>query len=275
MPNAMSLTVAGVDRGGLGGALVGAHREHALAERRPAQVPDEHAQRDHGDQRDPAEYRARLIAVESAVGRPRTEVETDQAEVGHRRAVRPDAPGGVEKPKFAIATAPARVTTVRLTPRTRSAETAVISPITTATATPASGGEREAEAGVDGDVRDREAGRPGQGELDHRDLADEASDDDQRQRHHAPISDTTSAWRKSNGRTTSATAQTAASGRATGEQPLRPRRRGQPLLDHLTAGRYPRAAQEHRHNDDHECEQLLDAGIAVPSVVGNQGCTEA
>ena len=139
MPNAISLTVREVDRGGLGGALVGAHREHALTERRPAQVPDEQAQRDRRDQRDPAEHRARLVAVESAEGRPWTEVEPGQAEVGHRRAVRPDAPGACWRSRScAIATAPARVTTVRLTPRTRSAETAVISPITTATATPAS-----------------------------------------------------------------------------------------------------------------------------------------
>ena len=42
------------------------------------------------------------------------------------------------KPKFSIATAPARVTTDRLTPRTRTAEIAVITPITAATAMPAS-----------------------------------------------------------------------------------------------------------------------------------------
>ena len=41
------------------------------------------------------------------------------------------------KPKFSMATAPASVTTDRLTPRTRTAETAVIRPITTATAMPA------------------------------------------------------------------------------------------------------------------------------------------
>ena len=40
------------------------------------------------------------------------------------------------KPKFSMATAPASVTTDRLTPRTRTAETAVIRPITTATAMP-------------------------------------------------------------------------------------------------------------------------------------------
>ena len=42
------------------------------------------------------------------------------------------------KPKFSMATAPASVTTDRLTPRTRTAEIAVITPITTATAMPAS-----------------------------------------------------------------------------------------------------------------------------------------
>ena len=40
------------------------------------------------------------------------------------------------KPKFSIATAPARVTTARETPRTRTAEIAVITPMITATAMP-------------------------------------------------------------------------------------------------------------------------------------------
>ena len=40
------------------------------------------------------------------------------------------------KPKFSIATAPARVTTARDTPRTRTAEIAVITPMITATAMP-------------------------------------------------------------------------------------------------------------------------------------------
>ena len=40
------------------------------------------------------------------------------------------------KPKFSIATAPASVTTARLTPRTRTAETAVTRPMTIATAMP-------------------------------------------------------------------------------------------------------------------------------------------
>src|SRR5215475_5397650 len=42
------------------------------------------------------------------------------------------------KPKFSMATAPASVTTDRLTPRTRTADTAVTRPMTTATAMPAS-----------------------------------------------------------------------------------------------------------------------------------------
>src|ERR1700758_5797921 len=41
------------------------------------------------------------------------------------------------KPKFSIATAPAKVTTARDTPRTLTAETAVMTPITTDTAMPA------------------------------------------------------------------------------------------------------------------------------------------
>src|SRR5204863_7838712 len=42
------------------------------------------------------------------------------------------------KPKFSMATAPASVTTDRLTPRTRTADTSVTRPMTTATTMPAS-----------------------------------------------------------------------------------------------------------------------------------------
>src|SRR5690242_19384018 len=50
---------------------------------------------------------------------------------------RPPPQVAFTKPKFSIATAPASVTTARLTPRTRTAETAVTRPMTTATAMPA------------------------------------------------------------------------------------------------------------------------------------------
>src|SRR6185437_4500028 len=48
---------------------------------------------------------------------------------------RPPPQVAFTKPKFSIATAPASVTTARLTPRTRTAETAVTRPMTAATAT--------------------------------------------------------------------------------------------------------------------------------------------
>ena len=90
------------------------------------------------------------------------------------------------KTKLKIATAAASVTTARLTPRTRSAETAVTRPSSTAAATPEQRGQREADPGVDGEVRDHEARDARERELDDRDLADEARDDHERERHHDP-----------------------------------------------------------------------------------------
>ncbi len=57
------------------------------------------------------------------------------------------------KPKFSIATAPARVTTARDTPRTRTAETAVMTPDDDGDRDARQGAEREGDAEVDGHVR--------------------------------------------------------------------------------------------------------------------------
>ena len=74
-----------------------------------------------------------------------------------------------------------------------------------------------------------------------------------------PISEFVSAWRKSNGSTTSAIAHRTADGIASASGVLRARHVGEPLLDELAARRQRRAAQEHRRDDEQEDEQLLDA----------------
>ena len=70
------------------------------------------------------------------------------------------------------------MTTARLTPRTRSADTATSSPSTVATAHSDQRREWELDAAVVGHVRDGVAGDAGERDLDDGDLADEAGDDD-------------------------------------------------------------------------------------------------
>ena len=55
-----------VDARRRGGPLVGAHRQHLLAEHGAAQVGDEKAQRDHGDEIHETEHGARQLPVEPA-----------------------------------------------------------------------------------------------------------------------------------------------------------------------------------------------------------------
>ena len=96
----------------------------------------------------------------------------------------------------------------RLRRRARAAPRRAISrPSTVATSDADDRREREADAGVLGEVADDEAGDAREGELDDRDLADEAGDDDEREAvSTAAISELISAWRKSKGKTISADA---------------------------------------------------------------------
>ena len=91
-----------------------------------------------------------------------------------------------------------------------------------------------------------------------------------------PISEFVSAWRKSNGSTTSAIAHRTRRRDRERDRVLRARHVGKALLDELAARRQRRAAQEHRRHDEHEDEQLLDAGPAPrPSLVGNHDFVDA
>ena len=78
---------ARVDRRRGGGALVGAHGEHPLPE---IAAPDpgrrSRTAATVNRERDPAEHRARQVAVESAERRPRPEVEPEQRRLGYGRA---------------------------------------------------------------------------------------------------------------------------------------------------------------------------------------------
>ena len=179
------------------------------------------------------------------------------------------------KPKFAIATAPARVTTVRLTPRTRSAETAVISPITTATATPASAASGKPMPASTAKCEIVKPVAPARASWATETWPTKPVMTTSDSAISAPISDTTSAWRKSNGRTTSATAQTAASGRATTSS-----RSGRGAAGSRCSTSSPREGiRAPRRNIATmmitNASSSWTPGIGVPSLVGNQGCTEA
>jgi ABC-type dipeptide/oligopeptide/nickel transport system ATPase component len=107
-------------------------------------------------------------------------------------------------------------------------------------------------------VRNREAGRPGQAQLHHGDLADEAGDDDERERHQR-------ADQRVDQRLAEAERQHDQRGRdhhgadhRRAGQVLRARRLGQPPFDELTAARYPRPAPEQDGHDDDEREQVRD-----------------
>ena len=86
-----------VDRRGGGRALVGAHREHPLPECAAPDVAHPDAYEHAADQRDPAEDRAGLVAVDAAERAVRAEVEAEPLRLGHRRAGQAAAPGAVDE----------------------------------------------------------------------------------------------------------------------------------------------------------------------------------
>ena len=211
-----------------------------------------------------AEDRAGELAVETRGSRRGPEVEPEQGRLrpASRRCRPPSA-------RWRTRTARWRrrrrcVTTARLTPRTRSADApTVTSPTTTAATEPMIGPQREPDARVHDEVRDREAAHARQGDLGERHLADEAGDHDQRQadddadqrQHEAPGGSRTAA-RSGATRRSCAAPPSARPGAG-------PRRGRQPLLDQLAARRQVRPSQRNGGDDDQEDEQGLDAGERV------------
>ena len=98
-------------------------------------------------------------------------------------------------PNCSIATAPASVTTARLTPRTRSAETPMISPISVATSEPASGPQGKPTPALADQARHDEAGHARQRHLRERHLTDVPDDHHHRQADHHPDQESISACR--------------------------------------------------------------------------------
>src|SRR5512135_1206914 len=159
------------------------------------------------------------------------------------------------KPNFSMATAPASVTTARLTPRTRTAETAVTRPITTATTMPASAATGNVMPKLTAMCEIVKPAAPASAswttEIWPTNPVTTTSDS----AISAPISVLISASRKSNGNTISSAAPASPP-----ISPVRARCRGQPPFDELAAAGNARPAPEQHHDDDQERQQVGDAG---------------
>ena len=184
-PERRELDVADVDAGGRRRSLVRPNRQHSLSERRAAEIRHEQPEQRPSAQRRRTRTRG-SARCRRARERGRTGPRSSPNSLGSGTGELEVPPPQVElrKTNCSIATAAASVTTARLTPRTRSAETADRRgrpPSRTQRADQHA--ERKADAVVGGEMRDREAGDAGEGELDDGDLADEAGDHDDRQAH--------------------------------------------------------------------------------------------
>ena len=179
------LRVADVDPGRRCGALVRAHGQHPLPEAAPPHVGDEQGEQDRHREDEEAEDRARDVVVQAAEAtRPGRGRRRQGSAAATGEPLGPPPQRVFRKPNCSIATAAASVTTARLTPRTRSADTAISSPTTVAD--DGADQQRDGERGPDpADVRremgHREARDAGERELHDGDLADEADDDDERE----------------------------------------------------------------------------------------------
>ena len=178
---------------------------------------------------------------------------------GTGEPIAPPPQVGLTKPKLSMATAAASVTTARLTPRTRSADTAVTRPSSTAAAMPASGASGKPMPASTARCETVKPATPASASWTTEIWPTKPVITTSERAITIPISEFVSAWRKSNGSTTSAIAQRTRRRGSRADRVLRPRDVGQALLDELAARRQRRAAQEHRHHDEHEDEQLLDA----------------
>ena len=167
---------------------------------------------------------------------------------------------GFWKPKLSMATAPARVTTERLMPRTRTAEIAVRTPRATATAMPASAASGKVMPKLLAMCEIVKPAAPARAswmiEIWPTKPVMTTSDSAIRM----PISVLISALRKSNGNTTSSTAApapkiSAERNRCCGRGALR-----QPGLLHLAAAGNAAPAPEQHADDDEEREQVRRAG---------------
>ena len=181
---------------------------------------------------------------------------------------------GFAKMNFSIATAPASVTIARLTPRTRNAETATTSPTTVAIAAPISGPNGKPIPRCTASFETVNAETPASAICAIETWPTKPIVTTSERHTITPITELISAWRKSNGKTSSA-AQPARPSRSPGASTRRRagRSREASLGEHAALGQVT-AAQVHRDDDDDEVDELRHAGIGSDEAVGNQGFTE-
>ena len=114
-------------------------------------------------------------------------------------------------------------------------------------------------------------GRPGQAQLHHRDLADEAGDDDQGQRHQRADQRVDQRLAEAERQHDQRDGGHAGADHRGAGQVLRPRYLGQPPLQELAAARDARPAPEQHADDDEEREQVVDAGQRDPAGLREPG----
>jgi hypothetical protein len=180
----------------------------------------------------------------------------------------------LRKPKFAIATAAASVTTARLTPRTRSADTAVSSPSRTAAALPASGASGKPMPASTARCEIVKPATPARASCTTEIWPTKPVMTTSDSAISVPISEVISASRKSNGSSTSAAAQTAASG-----SEMTARRRGRGAAGSRRSTSSPRlGSRAPRRNIAAmmiaNATSSCTPGSAVPPEVGNQDMAE-
>ncbi len=108
------------------------------------------------------------------------------AGAGTREPPKPPVSVGRLNTASSTTTAPARVTTARLTPRARSAGRPTSRPAPAASTAASSGRDRERHADLGGQPAEGEAGHAGEGHLGQGDLAGPTGEDDDRQAHQHP-----------------------------------------------------------------------------------------
>ena len=171
---------------------------------------------------------------------------------------------GLLKSKFWIATAAASVTTARLTPRTRSADTAVSIPTSRAAAVPMMGAKGKPIPALTARCEMTKPAIPASESWTTEIWPTNPVSTTNDSAITVPISVLISASRKSNGSTTRATRAHRAGDQRGPHQVARPGDHRQAALDEIAAPRQAGAAQEHHRDDDEEDEELRDAGDGDP-----------
>src|SRR6185437_11292781 len=256
----VQLDRAGVDRGGGRGALVGADREHLLAELAAPEEADPHAEQDAAGQAEEAEDRRRHVAVDAAETGVRAEVDAEEVRLGDGRARRAAAPGGVRE---------AEVLDGDGAGQGDDGERDAADPDRRDRGDDADdhgdrnadeGADQRGDAEVDGHVAHREPGGAGEAELDDGDLADVAGDDHEGQGHDRADQRVDERLAEVVGEDDQQHHADDGADQRGPPQVLRARCLGQAALDQVPAAGDARPAPEQHADDDEEREQVNRAG---------------